>query len=127
MLKGIHHIAVICSDYENSKAFYTQVLGLEILQEHYREDRDSFKCDLALNGQYLIELFSFRNPPKRLSHPEATGLRHLAFSVESVEDTIIRLESKGVVCETIRIDNHTSKKFTFFQDPDGLPIEIYEI
>lgn len=126
MFNGIHHVAVICSDYEVSKAFYSQILGMEILQEHYREERDSYKCDLGLNGQYVIELFSFPKPPKRLSHPESTGLRHLAFSVESVEETIIKLNSKGVLCEPIRVDPYTSKKFTFFEDPDGLPIEVYE-
>jgi glyoxylase I family protein len=126
MLKKIHHIAIICSDYEKSKDFYVNKLGLEILAEVYRKERDSFKLDLALNSEYVIELFSFPNPPARPSRPEARGLRHLAFMVEHVEKVKTELEIKGIVSEPIRIDEFTGKKFTFFEDPDGLPLEIYE-
>jgi len=126
-LLDIHHIAIICDDYERSKKFYTDVLGLEILQEIYREERDSFKLDLALNGNYLIELFSFPNPPKRVSRPEAVGLRHLAFSVGDLEESIEFLTDNGIATEPIRIDESTGKRFTFFADPDGLPIEFYEV
>ncbi|MCP9768276.1 VOC family protein [Lacihabitans sp. LS3-19] len=124
--KKVHHIAVICSDYEKSKDFYVNKLGLEILAETYRKERDSYKLDLALNGNYIIELFSFPNPPKRVSRPEACGLRHLAFEVENIETVKSELESKGIMSEPIRIDEFTGKKFTFFEDPDGLPLEIYE-
>lgn len=126
MLKKIHHIAIICSDYEKSKDFYVNKLGLEILAEVYRKERDSYKLDLALNGNYAIELFSFPNPPSRPSRPEACGLRHLAFAVEDVEKAKNDLEAKGIISEPIRIDEFTGKKFTFFEDPDGLPLEIYE-
>ncbi|MCP9763103.1 SMU1112c/YaeR family gloxylase I-like metalloprotein [Lacihabitans soyangensis] len=125
-IKKIHHIAIICSNYEKSKDFYVNKLGLEILAEVYRKERDSYKLDLALNGEYIIELFSFPNPPIRPSRPEARGLRHLAFMVENVEKVKSELESKGIVSEPIRIDEFTGKKFTFFEDPDGLPLEIYE-
>lgn len=127
MLKSVHHIAIICSDYERSKRFYTEVLGFEILAENYRSERDSYKLDLILNGVYCIELFSFPDPPDRPSRPEASGLRHLAFSVENIEDSIKELSSKQVLCEPIRIDEFTGKRFTFFADPDGLPIELVEI
>ena len=126
MLKKIHHIAIICSDYEKSKDFYVNKLGLEILAEVYRKERDSYKLDLALNGEYIIELFSFPNPPARPSRPEARGLRHLAFMVENVEKVKSELVGEGIVSEPIRIDEFTGKKFTFFEDPDGLPLEIYE-
>lgn len=126
MLKGIHHIAIICSNYELSKQFYTNILGLKIINETYREQRDSYKLDLALNEEYVIELFSFPNPPKRTSRPEGCGLRHLAFKVENIERVIQNLNSNKVVTEPIRIDELTNKKFTFFSDPDDLPIEIYE-
>jgi glyoxylase I family protein len=126
MIKKIHHIAIICSDYKKSKDFYVNKLGLEILAEVYRTERDSYKLDLALNGEYVIELFSFPNPPLRPSRPEARGLRHLAFMVEHVEKVKTELEIKGIVSEPIRIDEFTGKKFTFFEDPDGLPLEIYE-
>ncbi len=126
MLHSIHHIAIICSNYQRSKAFYTQVLGLEVLQEVYREQRDSYKCDLGLNGQYVIELFSFPNPPARVSRPEASGLRHLAFAVDNVAQAKQQLEKNGVEVEPIRVDPYTGKKFSFFADPDDLPIEIYE-
>ena len=127
MLKSVHHIAIICSDYERSKRFYTEVLGFEILAENYRSDRDSYKLDLILNGVYCIELFSFPEPPKRISQPEASGLRHLAFSVNDIETSINELALKQVVCEPIRIDEFTGKRFTFFEDPDGLPIELVEL
>lgn len=126
MLNAVHHIALIVSDYPRSKAFYTQILGLEVLNEVYREERDSYKLDLGLNGKYILELFSFPSPPARVSRPEACGLRHLAFAVTEIEEEIARLEALGVACEPIRIDPITGKKFTFFEDPDGLPLELYE-
>jgi glyoxylase I family protein len=126
ILSKVHHIAIIASDYEKSKTFYTEVLGLEIINETFRADRDSYKLDLALQGEYIIELFSFPNPPKRTSRPEAAGLRHLAFEVENIEIAIEHLTKYGVICEPIRIDEITDKKFTFFEDPDGLPLEFYE-
>ncbi len=122
----IHHIAIICSNYEVSKKFYTEVLGLNILREVYREERQSYKLDLAIGEHYVIELFSFPNPPARLSRPESCGLRHLAFSVESIEDKRNELISKGLNCEEIRIDEFTDKKFFFTSDPDDLPLEFYE-
>jgi len=125
-LNNIHHIAIICSNYERSKAFYTEVLGLTIVREVYRAERQSYKLDLALNGQYVIELFSFPNPPQRLSRPEGTGLRHLAFEVNDIEETIRQLAAYQVVAEPVRIDEYTGKKFTFITDPDQLPIEFYE-
>lgn len=127
MLQAVHHIAIICSDYERSKHFYTEVLGLEILAETYREGRNSYKLDLALNGQYIIELFSFPDPPPRPSYPEARGLRHLAFSVTDLEIEIARLNQAGVTTEPVRTDELTGKRFTFFEDPDGLPLEFMEI
>ena len=126
MLNRIHHIAVICSDYEKSKAFYTEVLGLEIIREIYREERQSYKLDLTLNGQYIIELFSFPSPPKRPSRPEGTGLRHIAFEVNDLNTAIEELKNKNVTCEPVRVDETTGKRFTFFSDPDDLPIELYE-
>jgi glyoxylase I family protein len=126
MLSGLHHIAIICSDYERSKKFYTEILGFAIVREVYREERRSYKLDLALNGDYLIELFSFPDPPARVSRPEATGLRHIAFRVADIEVAKKELEAKGVISEPIRIDEFTDRKFTFFSDPDGLPIELYE-
>ena len=126
-LNGVHHIAIIASDYEKSKKFYTEVLGFEVLAENYREDRDSYKLDLSLNGQYLIELFSFPNPPARLSHPESCGLRHLAFAVPDIEEAIADLKRKGVETEEIRFDTYTNNRLTFFSDPDNLPLELYEV
>jgi glyoxylase I family protein len=126
MLHNLHHIAIICSDYQRSKYFYTTVLKLEIIREVYREERQSYKLDLALNGQYIIELFSFLSPPLRPSRPEASGLRHLAFSVANLENVLALLEKQGIVAEPIRTDEYTSKRFTFITDPDGLPIELYE-
>jgi glyoxylase I family protein len=127
VLHSLHHIAIICSDYERSKKFYTEILGFTIIREVYRAERQSYKLDLSLNGQYIVELFSFPDPPARVSRPEATGLRHIAFGVEDVEKAKKELEAKGVVLESIRIDEFTQKKFTFFSDPDGLPIELYEV
>ncbi len=127
MLKRIHHIAIICSDYERSKTFYTEGLGLTIILEIYRNERQSYKLDLALNGQYVIELFSFPDPPARPSRPEAMGLRHLAFAVEDIEATIERLKTRSIVAEPIRLDELTNKRFTFIADPDDLPIELYEL
>jgi glyoxylase I family protein len=125
-LKKIHHVAVICSNYEVSKDFYVRVLGLTPIREVYREERDSYKLDLEVNGQYQIELFSFPDPRARVNYPEAAGLRHLAFEVENIEEAIQYLTSEEVKVEDIRIDPWTQKKFTFFADPDGLPIELYE-
>jgi glyoxylase I family protein len=127
MLAHIHHIAIIASDYEKSKHFYIEILGLTPLREVYREARQSYKLDLGLNGQYLIELFSFPTPPARVSRPEAAGLRHLAFAVENLNEAIRSIEQHGVETEPIRIDEFTGKRFTFFADPDGLPIELYEL
>ncbi|MFN3849265.1 MAG: VOC family protein [Spirosomataceae bacterium] len=125
-LNKVHHIAIICSDYPKSKHFYTDILGLEIIQEVYREARDSYKLDLKLNENYVIELFSFPNPPARPSRPEALGLRHLAFEVNDVAAAAAELNAKGVQTEPIRIDEYTGKRFTFFADPDDLPLEFYE-
>lgn len=125
-LNKIHHIAIICSNYEKSKKFYTEVLGLKPKNEVFRKERDSYKLDLEVNGQYQIELFSFPNPPERLSFPEAAGLRHLAFEVENIEEAVGELKRKGIEVEPIRVDESTEKKFTFFTDPDGSPIELYE-
>ncbi|WP_207433922.1 VOC family protein [Sabulibacter ruber] len=125
-LKSIHHIAVICTDYAVSKAFYTQVLGLSLQQEIYRAERNSYKADLALNGQYVLELFSFPDVPARLSYPEAAGLRHLAFEVNNVEEARQGLLDHGVDVQEIRVDEHTGKRFCFFADPDNLPLELYE-
>ena len=126
-LSSLHHIAIICSDYERSKTFYTEVLGLTLIQEIYRKERDSYKLDLALNGEYLIELFSFPNPPKRISRPEARGLRHLAFAVQNINQEVAKLRILGISVEEIRVDESSGKQFTFFSDPDDLPIELYEI
>ena len=123
----IHHIAIICSDYQISKNFYTVILGLNIIREVYREERKSYKLDLAIGDDYVIELFSFPNPPKRPSRPESCGLRHLAFSVENVEAKRTELLQKGLNCEEIRIDEFTNKKFFFTADPDDLPLEFYEM
>ncbi|MBB4805973.1 glyoxylase I family protein [Chryseobacterium defluvii] len=121
----IHHIAIICSDYGISKKFYTETLGLSIIREVYREERQSYKLDLAIGDHYVIELFSFPEPPERLSHPEACGLRHLAFSVDNVHEKRKELVEKGLSCEEIRNDEFTGKEFFFTQDPDRLPLEFY--
>lgn len=123
----IHHIAIICSNYEVSKKFYTEILGLNIIREIYREERESYKLDLAIGEDYVIELFSFPHPPKRPSQPESCGLRHLAFAVENVEQKHTELVQKGLDCEEIRIDEFTDKKFFFTADPDDLPLEFYEM
>jgi glyoxylase I family protein len=127
IIERLHHIAIICADYEKSKHFYTTILGFNIEQEIYRAERDSYKLDLSLNGQYLIELFSFPNPPDRPSRPEATGLRHIAFAVKDIEAAVAFLNGQHVLTEPVRTDAFTNKKFTFFSDPDNLPIEIYEL
>ena len=126
-LYKIHHIAIICSGYEISKKFYTDILGLTIIREAYRKERNSYKLDLALNGVYTIELFSFPDPPKRPSGPEALGLRHLAFEVNNIDETIKFLHEKKVISEPVRTDEITGKRFTFIADPDDLPIEFYEV
>ncbi|CAM2776735.1 SMU1112c/YaeR family gloxylase I-like metalloprotein [Vibrio mytili] len=126
MFNAVHHVAIICSDYSTSKKFYTEVLGLTIVAENYRRARDSYKLDLALPNGTQIELFSFPDAPKRPSFPEAQGLRHLAFHVDNVEQVKQYLESKNIAVEPIRIDEFTGKAFTFFQDPDGLPLEVYQ-
>lgn len=126
MIRGIHHIAIICSDYNRSKQFYTEILGLKIIREVYREARESWKLDLAIDDHYVIELFSFPDPPARPSRPEAQGLRHLAFAVSDLDKIVAHLESSKVDVEPIRIDEFTGKRFTFISDPDGLPIEFYE-
>ncbi|MEH7096619.1 SMU1112c/YaeR family gloxylase I-like metalloprotein [Neobacillus vireti] len=125
-LKKIHHVAVICSDYQKSKDFYVRILGLTPISEVYREERGSYKLDLEVGGHYQIELFSFPNPPARPNRPEAVGLRHLAFEVEDIETEVAELEKHDILVEPIRIDPITNKKYTFFADPDGLPLELYE-
>lgn len=125
-IESLHHIAIICSDYEKSKQFYTEILGFEITNEVFRSERNSYKLDLSLNGAYLIELFSFPNPPKRPSRPEAVGLRHLAFGVRDIAASVAFLKAKNITPEDIRTDEFTQRKFTFFSDPDDLPIELYE-
>ncbi|PFO04977.1 hypothetical protein COJ85_10415 [Bacillus sp. AFS076308] len=125
-LKKIHHVAVICSDYQKSKDFYVRILGLTPIREVYREERESYKLDLEVGGQYQIELFSFPNPPSRPNRPEAVGLRHLAFEVEDIEEEVAELVKHDISVEPIRVDPFTNKKYTFFADPDGLPIELYE-
>lgn len=127
IIQGIHHIAIIASQYERSKAFYTEILGLNILNETYRQARDSWKLDLGIDDQYVIELFSFPSPPPRPSRPEAQGLRHLAFAVGDLDAAVAHLANHAVPYEAIRIDEITGKRFTFFEDPDGLPLEFYEI
>ena len=126
MINKIHHIAIICSDYERSKKFYTEVLGLSVIRETLRKERQSYKLDLALNGEYIIELFSFPEPPKRLTRPEAAGLRHLAFEVDDLDKIIETLKNHKIEVEPVRIDEITGKPFTFIADPDGLPIEFCE-
>ena len=127
MLKGIHHVAIICSDYARSKAFYTDTLGLRVVAETHRAERDSWKLDLTLPDGSQIELFSFPDPPPRPDTPEAQGLRHLAFAVADVAQVAEALEAKGVAVEPIRTDEITGRRFTFFKDHDGLPLEIYEV
>lgn len=125
-LTRIHHVAIICSDYQVSKNFYINILGLSIIQETYREDRKSYKLDVRVGECDQIELFSFPEAPDRLTYPEARGLRHLAFATNNIEEDILNLRNKGIDCEPVRIDEQTGKKYTFFVDPDGLPLELYE-
>jgi glyoxylase I family protein len=125
-IKNVHHIAIITDNYESSKKFYTEVLGFEVIREVYRKERDSYKLDLSVNGKYQLELFSFPDFRERPGYPEAKGLRHLAFAVADVEEAANELKLKGVKVEDIRIDEYTDKKFTFFNDPNGLPLELYE-
>ncbi|WP_019832460.1 SMU1112c/YaeR family gloxylase I-like metalloprotein [Sphingomonas sp. PR090111-T3T-6A] len=125
MFDHIHHVAIIASDYARSKAFYTGVLGLPVIAEAYRAERDSWKLDLKL-GDAQIELFSFPDPPARVSRPEACGLRHLALSVADLDAAVAHLTAHGVACEAVRVDEYTGRRFTFFADPDGLPLELYE-
>lgn len=125
--QGIHHIAIICSNYEISKRFYVDTLGFSIIEETFRADRNSYKLDLKVGEGDKIELFSFPHPPQRPSSPEACGLRHLAFKVENIDESVLYLKSHGIEVEDIRIDEITGKRFTFFKDPDGLPLEIYEV
>ena len=125
-LNRVHHIAIICSDYNRSKLFYTDILGLTVITETLREERQSYKSDLALNGEYIIELFSFPDPPQRPSRPEATGLRHLAFEVTDIDIAVAYLKGSNIKVEDIRVDAITGKSFTFFADPDNLPIELYQ-
>ncbi|OKS86237.1 SMU1112c/YaeR family gloxylase I-like metalloprotein [Mucilaginibacter polytrichastri] len=126
-LNRVHHVAIICTDYVKSKHFYTEVLGLKAVREVFRKERNSYKLDLEVGGLYQIELFSFPEPPPRLSRPEASGLRHLAFEVDDIEVAIAEVKAHGVETEPIRVDEFTGKRFTFMADPDGLPIEFYEI
>ncbi len=121
-----HHVAIICSNYADSKRFYTEILGLEIVSEVLRGERNSYKLDLRVPDGTQIELFSFPDPPRRSSYPEACGLRHLAFEVNDIDEVVVHLQVKGVAVEAIRVDEHTGKRFTFFADPDGLPLELYE-
>ena len=125
-IAGIHHVAIIASDYTRSKRFYAEVLGLQIVAEAYREARDSWKLDLRVDAHTQIELFSFPDPPARVSRPEACGLRHLAFRVVDLDASVKHLSGHDVECEPIRVDEYTGWRFTFFADPDGLPLELYE-
>jgi glyoxylase I family protein len=126
-IKRIHHVAILTDDFEKSKKFYTEVLGFKVLGETYRKERRSFKLDLAINGEYQIELFSFPDFKERQSFPEAKGLRHLAFAVDDIEEAVNELISKKVILEEIRTDELTNKRFCFFYDPNGQPLELYEI
>ncbi|MFT3827734.1 MAG: VOC family protein [Chitinophagaceae bacterium] len=125
-IKGIHHIAILTDNYELSKRFYTEILGFEVISEVYRAERQSYKLDLSINGKYQVELFSFPDYRERGSYPEAKGLRHLAFVVEDVDTSVMELRTKGVEVQDVRIDEFTGKKFTFFNDPNGQPLELYE-
>lgn len=127
LLTRIHHVALICSDYSRSKDFYTRILGLRVVAEHYRAARQSYKLDLALPDGSQLELFSFPEPPERPSRPEACGLRHLAFAVADMDAAVAHLHNLGVELEPVRVDEYTHKRYTFFKDPDGLPLELYEI
>ena len=126
LINRIHHIAIICSNYEQSKSFYTDILGFKLVGEIYRQERQSYKADLAINEMYQIELFSFPDVPARVSRPEAAGLRHIAFEVDDIDTVVLLLRQKNIIAEPIRIDETTGKRFTFIADPDELPIEFYE-
>lgn len=126
-IDGFHHIAIIVSNYQKSKIFYTEILGAEIISETYRQSRNSYKLDLRFKDGSQIELFSFPSSPARLTMPEACGLRHLAFKVQNIQSAVKFLQEKSVECEPIRIDELTGKQFTFFRDPDDLPLELYEL
>jgi glyoxylase I family protein len=126
LLKAIHHVAIIAGNYDRSKDFYTRVLGLRVIAEAYRAERDSWKLDLEVSPGVQIELFSFPDAPARVSRPEARGLRHLAFAVPDIDAVVAVLAERGVICEAIRVDEYTGRRFTFFADPDGLPLELYE-
>ena len=125
-LSVIHHVAIIVSDYTVSKDFYVNKLGFEVIRENYRSDKKDWKLDLRINESTELEIFAPENPPKRPSYPEACGLRHLAFCVENIEAVVAELESLGIKCEPLRTDTFTGKKMTFFEDPDGLPLELHE-
>ncbi|WP_040975451.1 SMU1112c/YaeR family gloxylase I-like metalloprotein [Necropsobacter massiliensis] len=125
-VSGFHHVAIIVSDYKRSKAFYTETLGAKVIEETYRVSRNSYKLDLRFPDNSRIELFSFPAPPPRLTAPEACGLRHLAFKTDNIENAVARLQAKGISCEPIRVDELTGRRFTFFRDPDDLPLELYE-
>jgi glyoxylase I family protein len=126
LLPAIHHVAIICGDYARSKRFYTDILGFEVIREVFRAERGSYKLDLAVSPGVQLELFSFPSPPPRPSRPEAMGLRHLAFAVPDVHAVVATLAARGVACEPVRVDEWTGARFTFFADPDDLPIEVYE-
>lgn len=126
-INKIHHVAIICSNYSKSKKFYVDILKFSIINETYRAEKDSYKLDLKVSDRDTIELFSFSSPPSRSSKPEACGLRHLAFEVDNIEESVEYLISKGIAVEAVRVDEITGKKFTFFKDPDDLPLEIYEL
>lgn len=128
-LQAIHHVAIIVSDYQKSREFYVDKLGFKVIRENYRPKKDDWKLDLQVgedNSLVELEIFGVKNPPKRVTRPEAAGLRHLAFRVESVEQTKAELEAMGISCEPVRMDEFSQKKFTFFRDPDGLPLELHE-
>ncbi len=125
-LSKIHHIAIIVSNYERSKDFYVNKLGFTVIRENYRPQKEDWKLDLKVDSTTELEIFAPKNPPKRPSFPEACGLRHLAFNVDDIELVVEELNSKGIECEPIRMDEFTGKKMTFFFDPDGLPLELHE-
>lgn len=127
MLKRIHHVAIICSNYEKSKDFYVNTLGFSVICETFRAERNSYKLDLSIAGKEQIELFSFNNSPERLSYPEARGLRHLAFETNNIEHEIACLKANGITVDPVRLDEITGCRFAFFYDPDGLPLELYEV
>ena len=125
-LNSVHHVAIIVSDIEKAREFYVEKLGFEVIRENYRKERGDWKLDLRVDEHTELEIFAEKNPPKRVNRPEACGLRHLAFRVESVEETVKELAEMGIECEPIRTDSYTGEKMTFFSDPDGLPLEIHE-